>query len=88
MAPSNTLAMNGIGPAGVTALAASPYLAGLSSLDLSWNVLHDPGAFALADSPYLKKLTWLRALGCQFGPQGLAALQARFGSALTVSPAP
>ena len=43
-------AVRDLGDAGVEALAASPYLAGLSELDLGWNQIGEAGVQALAAS--------------------------------------
>jgi hypothetical protein len=43
----------------VRALAASPHVAGLTSLNLSDNSIGDEGARALASSPHLSRLTYL-----------------------------
>jgi hypothetical protein len=45
---------NSIGDAGAQALAASPHLAGLTTLDLYGNRIGEAGARTLAASPYLK----------------------------------
>ena len=47
-------AVHRIGDAGAQALAASPHLAGLTTLDLYGNRIGEAGARALAASPYLK----------------------------------
>jgi uncharacterized protein (TIGR02996 family) len=58
----------------VRALAESPYLANLASLDLSFNGVGDAGARALASSPYLHRLTHLILRGNEIGGPGLRAL--------------
>ncbi len=56
------------------ALAASPLLASLTSLDLSHNAIDAEGARALANSPYLAQLTSLNLGGNSIGDTGLQAL--------------
>src|SRR5262249_46720446 len=54
------LAGNDLGVAGVRALAASPHVAGVTSLDVSRNrAIAGAGVEALAASPYLKELRTL-----------------------------
>jgi uncharacterized protein (TIGR02996 family) len=48
---------NHLDTAGVQALASSPYLTRLTTLDLRWNRIGDEGVGALASSPYLGRLT-------------------------------
>jgi uncharacterized protein (TIGR02996 family) len=50
------LAENGIGPAGIAALARSSLAANLTKLDLAGNVIGDAGAQELAESPHLSNL--------------------------------
>lgn len=58
------------------ALAASPHLARLRSLDLSLNRLEDADAIALAGSPYLGQLRWLQLKQNEIDTAGLNALAA------------
>src|SRR5262249_18621231 len=50
---------NGVTAKGARAIAESPYLAGLTSLNLSGNPIGPEGARALAASPFLSRLTRL-----------------------------
>ena len=59
---------------GVTALAASPYLAGLTDLDLGGNDVNDAGVRALAASTTLGRLSGLKLAGNHVGDGGVAAL--------------
>jgi hypothetical protein len=63
-----------IGPAGAAALAGSPVLGGLLSLDLSGNPLGTEGVRALADSPHLGRLRRLDLSHAKVGAEGLEAL--------------
>jgi hypothetical protein len=58
------------------ALAASPYLSHLRSLDLSLNRLDDTDAIALAGSPHLGQLRWLELKQNVIAAAGLDALAA------------
>src|SRR5262249_42861571 len=58
-----SLHLPGIGAKGAGALAASPHLARLTSLDLEYSGLGDAGAAALAASPHLASLTTLSLQG-------------------------
>jgi hypothetical protein len=69
-------AVRELGDAGVEVLAASPYLASLTDLDLSVNQIGDAGARALAASPYLAGLTTLDLYGNSIGDVGAQALAA------------
>jgi ribosomal protein S4 len=69
-------AVQQLGHAGVEALAACPYLAGLTELDLSYNRIGEPGAQALAASRHLASLTTLDLGGNQIGDVGARALAA------------
>ncbi len=64
---------------GVTALAESPFFAGLTDLDLGRNDVNDAGVRALAGSRSLTRLNGLRLAGNHIGDAGVAAL---VGSAL------
>src|SRR5262249_51602011 len=71
----------------VTALAASPSLAGLTALDLWNNPIGVAGAQAILDSPHLKRLRILQIVECFYGDEEgedeiLDALQQRFGDGL------
>jgi hypothetical protein len=59
---------------GARALADSPHLADLTSLDLFYARLGDEGALALASSPHLARLTSLSLIACGVGPAGAQAL--------------
>jgi uncharacterized protein (TIGR02996 family) len=61
------------GPAGVSALAACPALAGCTALDLTSNYLGDAGAAALLRSPHLGKLKVLRLARNQLTDGGVLA---------------
>ena len=82
---SLSLYANAIGPQGAEALAASPYLARLTCLDLDglstrhgdWvNNISDRGAEALAASPYLTRLGKLSLYHNEIGDPGARALAA------------
>jgi hypothetical protein len=68
---------NPIGPAGVEALANSPHLAQLASLDLRCDGIGEAGARALLASPHLRRL-YLSILGDGLSPETLNALRERF----------
>jgi hypothetical protein len=70
---------NRVTAAGAEALAASPLLAGLTTLELAGNRIGTAGARALAASPHLGRLTRLTAGG---GPRIRAVLARRFGGIL------
>jgi Ran GTPase-activating protein (RanGAP) involved in mRNA processing and transport len=73
------LSSNGIGPAGVSALAASPLVAQLDALLLSHNPVGPDGAGALAASEHLCErghLTTVELYGCELGDAGVASLAA------------
>jgi uncharacterized protein (TIGR02996 family) len=77
------LDLHGIGAAGAAALAASPHLARLTSLDLVYNAIGDAGAAALAASPHLANLTSLRLYAnddIRRRSAGAKALRRRFGN--------
>jgi uncharacterized protein (TIGR02996 family) len=57
-------------PGGVSVLASSPYLEGLTTLDLDYNRIVARDAEALAFSPHLASLTELHLEGCYIGPAG------------------
>ncbi len=59
---------------GALALAASPYISSLTSLDLSYAKIGDEGARALAASPYLTRLTSLDLTANLIDAAGAAAL--------------
>jgi hypothetical protein len=74
---SGGLALPGAHPHAVRApLAASPHLAGLTTLDLGWNQIGDAGAQALAASPHLANLTELGLYNNRIGEAGAQALAA------------
>jgi hypothetical protein len=58
------------------ALAASPHLQNLITLDLAHNTIGEAGAAALAASPHLSNLSHLNLPNNQIGPAGAAALAA------------
>jgi uncharacterized protein (TIGR02996 family) len=58
----------------VSALAASPLVARLASLDLKKNLLGPAAALALASSPHLTQLTRLNLSGNRIGDEGARAL--------------
>jgi len=58
----------------VRALAASPHLAQLTTLDLFDNLIGDAGVEALVASPHLTRLTKLSMGGCQIRERGVRAL--------------
>jgi len=61
------------------AVANSPVLRRLISLDLSGNPIGDRGVAALARSPYLARLRWLGLVRCDAGAAGAKALAASTG---------
>ncbi len=63
-----------VGARGVRALAAVPWLIGLTSLNLQQNHLRAEGARALAELPNLANLEEIDLLWGTIGPEGLAAL--------------
>ncbi len=63
------------GPEGVRALAQSPYLARLESLDPG-HAIGDEAARAIAESPHWRSLTRLKLCSCNLGPEGVRALAA------------
>jgi uncharacterized protein (TIGR02996 family) len=63
-----------IGPMGAKALAASPAIERVESLDLEGNVLSDQGLAALAASPYLKRLRVLSLRENRIGDDGVLML--------------
>ena len=72
-----TLALNDndtIGDAGATALAESPFFAGLTGLDLSGNDIGDAGLGAVIASKSLTRLHSLRVTGNRIGDAGVARL--------------
>jgi hypothetical protein len=58
----------------IAALAQSPVLASVTSLDLSGTPFGDEGAVQLARSPHLDRLLCLSVGGCNIGPKGTKAL--------------
>jgi uncharacterized protein (TIGR02996 family) len=76
LAPVRGVRLMDLAPEHVPALAASPHLSRLTTLDLSWNGIDAAGAQALAASPRLARLTWLNLsynVICDAGAQALAA---------------
>lgn len=72
---------------GAKAIASSQYLVALQKLSLRCGGIGTPGALALADSPNLNGLTALDLTDNPgIGEVGRVALQARFGSAVILSP--
>jgi uncharacterized protein (TIGR02996 family) len=70
-----SLANNEIGPEGARALAESPLLGQLRTLELPFNGgLGDKGVIALASSPHLTHLQRLNLDGCNLGPRAALAL--------------
>ena len=69
-----SLAFNPIGDQGAAALAGSPELTTLTSLDLRGCGLHSEGAIALATSDYLTGLKHLRLRDNAIGPAAAAAI--------------
>jgi uncharacterized protein (TIGR02996 family) len=63
-----------MGPTGVRALADTPLLQGLESLDLEGNFLGDTGLAALAASPHLTHLRVLSLRENRIGDEGVRAL--------------
>jgi uncharacterized protein (TIGR02996 family) len=59
---------------GFHAIASSPLLAPLTSLDVSGTKVGDAGATALAKSPHLGRLVRLHLAYCHVGPKGVRAL--------------
>ena len=51
-----------IGVAGARAIANSPHMKSLTSLDLSWSEIGDEGAQAIANSEHMASLTSLNLL--------------------------
>lgn len=68
-----TLCSGNLGGA-VAALAASPLLASVTSLNLGRTEFGDTGAIALARSPHLGRLVHLNLAHSDIGPKGLKAL--------------
>ena len=62
---------NAIGSAGARAVASSPHLSNLRTLDLSLNGIDADGAAALAASPHLARLTLLDLNGNRIGNAGV-----------------
>jgi uncharacterized protein (TIGR02996 family) len=80
LARLNTLVLYRLTDDGARKLAACPYLAELTELDLWWDCqIGDAGAIALANSLYLCKLTNLRVREDRLGDAGKRALSRRFG---------
>jgi uncharacterized protein (TIGR02996 family) len=74
------LSHNDIEYAGLMELLLSPITAVLRRVNLCGNRITDRGARALADRwPVDGPLKWLRLEGTEIGPDGAAALRARFG---------
>ena len=71
---------NDVGNAGAVALAASPYLADLTTLLLRYNGIGAEGELALAASPHLERLRLLDLSDEPLGAAAQAALHGRFGS--------
>jgi uncharacterized protein (TIGR02996 family) len=67
-----------IGPAGAEALAASPHLSRLVSLNLNQCPIGDSGAYALARSPYLPRLSNLLVNEDELSAAAVAVLQERY----------
>jgi hypothetical protein len=63
-----------IGPAGMEALATSPYLGNLTELNLHGGFIRTPGAIALANSTTLRNLRSLSLGYNKIGPPGIQAL--------------
>ena len=63
-----------IGDEGAKALANSPHLQNLTSLDLSDNDIGVEGAIALTNSPHLQNLTNLNLKRNQIGDEGATAI--------------
>jgi hypothetical protein len=70
---------NEVGDEGAGALADSPYLRRLTTLDLRFNHVGDAGARRLAASRSLGGLRSLVIWGNDLGPAGRDALRERFG---------
>src|SRR5262249_46004686 len=70
------LELAGVRAAGAVALAGSPHLGRLTSLNLRSNAIGDAGAAALAASPHLARLTSLDLGSSGIGDAGAAALAA------------
>jgi hypothetical protein len=68
-----------IGLQGVQMLAASPRVARLTTLNLSWNDLGERGVEALLSSPYLEHLSRLSLEDASLSDTGRQALRTRFG---------
>jgi Ran GTPase-activating protein (RanGAP) involved in mRNA processing and transport len=68
------LGRNDIGPSGVQALAASPYLAGLKCLNLDGANIGNDGARVLAASRHLAQLNWLGINDNDIDDEGAEAL--------------
>jgi hypothetical protein len=75
-----TLGNNDIGDAGALALARSPYLARLLTLEMSGNHLTDAGALVLVESPGFAKLRHVNLHGSALSDAMLRRLLQRFGS--------
>jgi uncharacterized protein (TIGR02996 family) len=69
----------GIGDAGLAALAASPRLAGLRSLDVSAHGITDAGARTLLEAPHLRNLAFLNLKGNAISKPMQQELRKRFG---------
>jgi uncharacterized protein (TIGR02996 family) len=81
------LSHNNIAYTGLLELLRSPLAAALRRVNLCGNPITDRGARALADRwPADGPLKWLRLEGTQIGPDGAAALRARFGEKVELDP--
>ena len=67
------------GDAGVSQLAASPYLGRLTHLDLDGCNIGDAGAQVLSAAPNLANLSLLQLAGNPISPEARDLLRARFG---------
>ncbi len=65
---------DGVDTSQLAALAASPWIADLATLELRDSPIGDDGAGALAQAAGLRRLETLVLVGCQIGPEGVRRL--------------
>ena len=76
VAPVTAVTISGADDACLTAVAASPHLARLTELRLTFGKVGDDGVHALAASPHAARLRSLNFFNCKVGPAGAVALAA------------
>jgi|GEM_PF-6335358 len=82
------LSSTGLGDAVLIAIASSPHLAGVTSLNLSGNNIGDDGAFSLADSPHVAALQYLNVSSNRLSDIALKRLRDRFAGVVCDPPSP